>query len=79
MTKQTLTLIRDTHQRICWLGKEDENGSPSQEWLDMQEIPFHADAVFCRAYPLTGGSVIVDRNRVATIGEWSYTTPVGEP
>jgi hypothetical protein len=72
-----LTLIRDSHNRICWLGEKEKN-RPDQQWLEGQSIPFEADAEFTTAYPLDGGSVIVDRKRVTVIGEFNTDAPAGE-
>ena len=78
MKDNTLTLIRDAYGRICWLGKEAEP-KPDKSWLKGQTIPFQPNAVFHSAYPLDGGAVIVDKNNVAVIAEFSGTAAAWEP
>ncbi len=73
---KTISLIRDSHGRLCFMGSKATE--PSKNWLLAQAIPFEADAVFYTAYPLEGGSVIVDKNTVVPIGNYSGRAAAGE-
>jgi len=77
MKTNEMILIRDAHNRIGWLGRKTDR--PSDEWLAGQSIPFDDDADFYVAYPMNGGSVIVDRNNIVVLGRFSTTAPIGEP
>ena len=77
MKTYKMTLIQDDHNRIGWLGAKSEQ--PDQQWLDGQSIPFHKDANFYTAYPLSGGSVIIDRDRIEILGEFNGSASAGEP
>ncbi len=72
-----LTLIRDSYSRICFLGSKA--GQPQKEWLDSQNIPFHKNANFYTAYPLEGGAVTVDKDRVEILGQFNTDAAAGEP
>lgn len=61
-----LKLVRETNYgRVGILGKPEEVG---YAWLQCQEIPFDDDAVFMSMYPLEGGMMIVDSNKVQHLG-----------
>ena len=77
MKDKTLTLIRDAYGRICWLGGAVPK--PDKDWLKGQTIPFLPNAVFHSAYPLDGGSVIVDLNDVEILGEYDDWAAAGKP
>ena len=74
---EPMILIRDAHNRIGWLGNKAD--TPDQEWLDAQSIPMHKAANFYKAYPLGGGSVVVDKDRVEILGIFRHETAAWKP
>ena len=77
MKTATMTLIKDRYGRIGWLGQPTTH--QGQDWLDAQDKPFARDAVFHSAYPLSGGSVIVDVNDVEVLGTFDNCAAACEP
>lgn len=54
----------------CKYGYESVLAGPTtvtHDWLSLQTVPFADDAIFHIAYPLTGGSVVVDLNNIAVL------------
>ena len=62
-----INVIRDTYDRVCIVtGKTESEGLA---WEYAQEKPFSVEPDFYRAYPVLGGSIIVDLNQCIIIGQ----------
>jgi hypothetical protein len=61
-----LLLIKDSHNRLSILGKADSE-VPDPSWLAIQRKPFAKDAIFHKAYLLSGGAALIDINDIEVI------------
>jgi len=63
---KTLQLVKEAkYGRVGILG---EKTTVTPCWLFMQEIPFDDNAVFIELYPITGGAMVVDKNKLEYLG-----------
>lgn len=66
LKEMPLIVIKDRRNRLSILGCANTE-QPDPAWLAIQSKPFAKDALFYKAYPFSGGAILVDLNNIEVI------------